>query len=438
MNQSTLHRYETGISSNNLKHWGMLEVVKEFVQNVVYAKSILGNEISITHDGTHAILKNMPGGFTKGKLLIGESEQANVDGAPGQYGEGLKVAMSVARRENKHVFVETNGFSVSPELEPSSLDSSVDALVFYLEDTDNVSGTTVTVECSQEVLAEAISHFALLNGVSGDLLNTNSILEDVRDSVYVNGVRVAKVNSVLSYNFVDSRLMNRDRSSVNMDMVKGMVGAMMSRISDVSLASVVLQSILEDDSLIESQATLNPVLFDDKVWKEAAKVVFDGKKVAMATGLDSDTKARYHKFKVLTGVPTGWKYLFNNVLDIPYTDDLIRVVEKPKNIHRKPSTEENTNLGWAKRLIRLYYGDYGTVKISEEVFDGFGNPVMGLYERATDTTWIKKSLLESKEDTFKTLLHETIHRLTGASDNTAEFTRAWEDACWKIMNRGRV
>ena len=103
----------------------------------------------------------------------------------------------------------------------------------------------------------------------------------------------------------------------------------------------------------------------------------------------------------------------------------------------KRQSEESATLGWAKRLIKIYYGDYGTVRISETVHDSYGNEVWGLYDRGTDTTWIKRSLLESKEETFKTLLHETIHRVSGAEDNTAEFTNEWERACWLILTKGK-
>ena len=77
------------------------------------------------------------------------------------------------------------------------------------------------------------------------------------------------------------------------------------------------------------------------------------------------------------------------------------------------------------------------MKVSETLVDEHGNPCLGLYDRDKDETWLKREILSNKEELFKTLLHETIHRETGARDNTEEFTRGWENACWGIMNRGK-
>lgn len=435
--EAVINRYETGISENNLRNWGMLEVLKELVQNVVYAGTILGNTVTIEHDGKYAYLSNTPSGFTKGKLLIGESEQADVAGAPGQYGEGMKVAMSVARRCNKDISVNTNGFHVRPELEGSALDSNVRVLVFYITDNEWNEGTRFVVECDVEELEAAKASFAVLNGVSEDLVKTDCILEEAVDSIFVNGVRIAEVNSLLSYNFTSPELMNRDRTSVDMAKVKLYVAKILSTVTDKALIQALLKSICEDDSLLESQAGIGYYgISTISLWKEAAKTVF-GAKVAMGMGNEDDTKARYHKFRVLTNVPTTWKYFFEHYLDIKYTAELEEIQDRPKNIHRKPSASESNNLGWAKRLIKLYYGDYGTVKVSDTVVDDYGNELWGLCDHNTQTIWIKRALLSSKEQTFKTLLHEAVHLNTHARDNTEEFTRAWEHACWLILTRGK-
>jgi len=166
--------------------------------------------------------------------------------------------------------------------------------------------------------------------------------------------------------------------------------------------------------------------------------IFNGKKMALATGGDSDTSARYRNFTLLTNVPDRWKLFFNITLDMPYTNELEKVADKRSNKIVKPAKEESSILGWAKRLIKLYYGDYGIVKISETVKDSFNNDLLGMYDPIENIIWLKRSILTSRELTFKTLLHEVIHRNTGATDNTARFTNEWEEACWRILNRGKV
>lgn len=432
-------RYETGISENNLRHWGMLEVLKEFLQNAVYAKTILKNEIKISYENGYAIISNSPSGFSKGKLLIGESEQADVAGAPGQYGEGMKAAMAVAVRCGKDVEILTNGFSVTPMLEPSSIDPEVKSLVFYISDNDLNNGTVFSVECDEKTLEEAKTYFAVLDGVDPQLVSGDNILDDYENCVYINGVLVSEMSTVFGYNFTNPDLMNRDRTSINTEKLKTEVRLMLLRLKSSSRIEEILKKVVEDNNSVESQLYMD--FYDPETaggsivaWKMAASLVF-GSKVAMASGTDSDTKARYHKFKLLTNVPSGWRWFFSNVLGIKPSNQLEELIDRPKNKHVKPVAEENGNLGWAKRIVKMYYGDYGTVRVSEEVVDQFGNPCKGLYERKTDITWLKRELLSSREETFKTLLHETIHRVSGAEDNTAYFTQQWEQACWNIFNR---
>ena len=437
---SSIERFETGISKNNLPNWGKLEALKELIQNNIYAKVILGDETEISHDGTFAVISNKNASFNKGKLLIGESDQAKIAEAPGNFGEGMKGAWTTLRRLGLRCHCETAGFTVRPEIEPFTLDSSVECLVFYIEENNLERGTTFYAECTKELLDEAVSYFAVLNGVDEDSTKKNVILGVNPKVIYINGVKIKDLHSIFGYNFVAKELMDGSRSLIDNDGVLEYVKTAISGIKTIPLAKMVLSNIMKDDTLIESQAGLPYYSAAyPEVWKSAGKSLF-GSKSAIATGTDADTAARYRSFKILTGVPQKWKGFFCNTLEIPYANDLsvLRDTETNKNKHVKPDKDSNANLGWAKRMVKLYYGDYGTVKTSEVVVDEYGNECTGLWDPNTDITWMKKSVLQSKKATFKVLLHETIHRITGAPDNTEAFTEAWEDACWKILNRGNV
>lgn len=428
------HRFETNISSNYLPNWDELYVVKEFLQNAVYAKSILKDDISITHDGEYAVIANNPSGFTKDKLLIGESDQRNVVGSPGNFGEGFKIALVAANRLNMDVHIRTIGFDVTSALEPSSLNKDVKSLVFYIEDTEHNEGTTFKVKCTEEVLEEAKTYFAVLQGLDPERTKTDSLMSDF-EGIYSNGVKITDTPAVFGYNFTSSELINRDRTTVDMSMLKASTREILMDVSDEEVITELVKGITSDDSLLESQSGISFSMAKN-IWKKVIEKLF-GKRVALATGTESDTQARYRKFKVITGLPKNWQYFFSNDLEILPSNQL-RATTVDTNKHKKASAEENKNMGWAKRLIKMYYADYGTVKVSEKVLDQYGNDCLGLYDRANDVIWISRDILFDKERLFKILLHETIHRETGASDNTEEFTRGWEQASWSILMKGKV
>ena len=345
--------------------------------------------------------------------------------------------MAVALREGLEVKIITNGFNVIPKLEPSALDPNVKALVFYIEDTGVHEGTTVMVNCTVDELEQAKASFAVLSGVDQEAVKKNTIVDGVKNTVFVNGVKVTEYDSIFSYNFTNADLMNRDRTTADITKVKKEVAKLLTMTKDSSIAAVVLDNIVGNDKLLESQAGISGWGCYQDVWKSAIPLAFGTDKLAIATGRDSDTQARYKRYTLLTGIPSGWRYFFNTILEIPYSDELTSVVEPVVRKHVKPKGDESVNLGWAKRLIKLYYGDYGTVKISEKVIDEFNNECNGLYDSKNDVTWLKRSILDDKEKTFKVLLHETVHRLTGADDNTEDFTRGLEHAAWMILTRGK-
>lgn len=433
-------RLETALSTSYLPHWGHVEVAKEFIQNMVYAQTILGDTSKMIFEGEMAQIVNSPSGFTKGKLLIGESAQRGVDGAPGTFGEGIDMALCVGVREGLDIKIQTNGFSVIPAIEPSSIDPSVEVLVLYIEETHKHEGTKVMIKgISQDDFSIAADSFAVLSGVDPETVKHNSKLDsDVgKNPIYVNGVRVVEMSSIYGYNFTNRDLMNRDRTSVDMDLLKKEVAYTLAKITEVSEAEHIIRNVVKDSNLLESQSGVHEFSANVDVWKQAVKNIY-GNKVAIATGQEVDTEARYRRFNLITDLPYSWKWFFTYKLDIRETTELSLMADSRKNTHVKPAPEETTNLGWAKRLIKLYYGDYGTVKVSKKVYDAFGNDVQGLYDRESDVIWIRKDVLSTKEGAFKVLLHETVHRITGANDNTPEFTRGFEDAAWCILMRGKI
>ena len=437
-------KFETGMSVNNLPHWGKLETLKEFIQNMVYAKTILGDEGDIScepssdSDITTIIIKNYPSGFPKGSLLIGESTQAGVVGAPGNWGEGMKAGMCVGLRDGLSIKIVTNGYSVVPSLEPSTLDSSVNTLHMTVEDNDFNEGTTVTISgnISAEDIKEATRTFAVLDGISMEDVARNCILHAKKDSMYVNGVKICSHKSIFSYNFTDASLINRDRTSVDTDKVREAVAEMLSCITEKVYVIKILEGILKDDSLLESQSGIAEFKCSKSLWLECLHTLF-GDKIAISSGGEHDNQARYRNYNLLTNIPSNWSYFFRYYLDIPTAQDLSQSIAYKPIYTKSKDAEDITNLGVVKRQIKTLIGDYGTIKTTQNLQDGHRNLCKGLWDRDKDIIWIDMSVLSDRKELFTVVLHEVVHRLTGALDNTSSFTRGWEEACWLILNKGK-
>lgn len=434
--------YETGVSASYLQHWDTISVLKEFIQNAVFAKDILGDSADFDYVDGFAIIKNHPSGFTRNDLLIGESQQRKHANSPGFYGEGQKMAMLVAAREGLECTIQTNGFNVLPILEGSSLDPNTKVLKFNIEDTEVHEGTIVKVQCSEADFYTAMEEFLSLSGqeykTDKSSVLTNSHLSG---DLYVNGVRVQNGGYYFAYNLTDRSIMNRDRNTVNTAEANHAIGELLFDLpmdKCVELLKAIPEQYLERNTqpiTPNSKATLA----DYEKWGKALKKVY-GNKVGLAEGSSADVQAEYKNYTLLTQkeLPNSWYNFFRfTVPGINCSSDIL-AMEPMKRVHRKPTKDESSNLGWAKRLIKLYYADYGTVKIAENLVDAHGNQCFGIYDSSTDTIWLDRFILSSKKATFTTLLHETIHKVTGAQDNTAMFTKAWEDASYSILMRGKV
>jgi DNA mismatch repair enzyme (predicted ATPase) len=430
-------RVETTNSKNYLPDWNTISAVKELLQNAVYAKTVLGARIKLEHDGRLARISDNAHGFSMDKLLIGNSEQRNSDYSPGFFGEGMKMAILVSSRNCVECRFETVGFSVVGAIEEGVL--GPDTLVLYISPNKRKRGTEFSIECSKEEFEEACKSFAILNGVQQSNVMAATLLPSSPNKVYVAGVLVTEPTSMWGYNLMDKALINRDRTAVDHDLLVRNVRAVLMGITKPALAEQLLRAIGEENhrEFLEETACLSYRSFEytdkqRKMWKAVGRKVFG--KACIATGEDSDTDARYRGFNVITGLNYDWRQFFDNMLNIPYSRDIVRVAKKPKRKAVKLTQEERKLLNRYKRVIKDFYSDCGTVKVAENLQNEFGNSVMGLHDRNTGLIWLDRVVLLSEEDLFTTLLHETNHKQSGAKDNSVEFTEQWEYICWRLFN----
>lgn len=432
-------RVETTNSKDYLPHWDTVSAVKELIQNAVYAKTVLGAKIKLEHDGRLAHISDNAQGFTMDKLLIGNSEQREFNFSPGFFGEGMKLSLLISARQNKECRFETVGFSVQGSIEEGVLGPNT--FILYVSPNKRKRGTDFSIECTEEEFTEACKSFAVLNGVLQSHIMAETLLSDTSSKVYVAGVLVSEPLSLWGYNLMDKSLINRDRTTVDHDLLIGRVREVLSNISKPALAEQLLRAVADDQSktFLEVTACLSGYSshYNDKqkkMWKAAARKVFGSSKLCLSSGDEYDTTARYRNFTLITGINYEWREFFDCVLDIPYSRNIARVAKKTKRKAITLTPEEKRLLGKYKRAIGAFYADCGKVKVAEDLMDSYSNPCSGLYDGGTGTIWLNRWILESEEELFTTLLHETNHRQSGATDNTVAFTEAWEFICWNLYN----
>lgn len=115
-------RIEYPISMDYVKNWGCWEMIREILQNAIDAG---GLEV-LYSDGTLMISND--GKMSRDVLLLGNSQKKN--GAIGKFGEGMKLAMLVAARQERSMKIYTGKEVWSPSITYSE---TVDNDVFCVD-----------------------------------------------------------------------------------------------------------------------------------------------------------------------------------------------------------------------------------------------------------------------------------------------------------------
>ncbi len=155
--------------------------------------------------------------------------------------------------------------------------------------------------------------------------------------------------------------------------------------------------------------------------------------------IDDNTRAGYLGYKVVDISGHGWWDLLNYVGVKTATEIAAEDGKKSsKRIAIKNLTdEERNNLKIAKRLVEKYYNPVGEVIIMEDL-TGMVNAARGLTingacELKTGKIYLRREILSNLNQTLHTLLHEAVHKYTGADDCTAAFERALTEVSVNII-----
>ena len=408
-------RIETGVSEGYVKTWGVAQAVAEFVQNALDARDQGGHAHIRRNRKGRLIVRDTGAGLSLRHLAIGVSEKG--EGARGQFGEGMKLAMLVMCREDRHIVIHSGGMRITPALETGAL--GVRTLVFYVGKVAERKGTTVYLECTENEAADAIGRFDSLD--TGRRVRNR--LSKPGGNLYVNGVLCAELEDALySYHLGGKQaqeLANRDRSSVDFNAARRMCAAVLTDGAQPSaLLAEVLRGVVEKPSGFEADLFL-PWHLDAQIakqFKRAFRKAF-GKYAVATRGDSNDARLNYLGYRPVR-LPHNW---FSGLGEYLPTEE--KVIAQA-NRRRSPTALNDGQrqsladvLHFLGRRVRWCNVN---VRVTDELVLETGVACEG--QRVGKTIWIVARLLDGpKSELVATLLHEYAHFRSECSDCSAGF-----------------
>ncbi|SHF73147.1 hypothetical protein SAMN02745218_02969 [Desulfofundulus australicus DSM 11792] len=429
-------RIKTNISSEYVKSWGVVEALREIVQENLDARKKYSCRGRVFWKKGFLIAEDNGPGLRRQDLALGNSGKRGHGELIGQFGEGLKLAALVAAREERKMYIETAGFTAVPVLEyEPALECQV--LVFVLEENDRVTGTRICFEATREESDAALGLFLEFSTVRK--ISDRIYLPGGR--VYVNGALAAERKDMLfSYDLTGENIraaQNRDRTVVDDDALLEEVGRVLSTCRNPKVIVTLFRIVekKEAKAYLEGRAHLEPPNDNLAVWRKAMREVF-GARVCLASDAVYDLEAREKGFVVLNSVPWQWEGCFRR-LGAKFSYDIAARARKPRGrvALKDLSREESRNLRWAKKIAReVFGGKLPKIMIVSEIPPDGEERVRGCYDHR-GVIYLLRDVLTVPEEVLGTLVHEMVHHVTDAPDCTRGFERGWQEVVVKVLLR---
>ncbi len=440
-----MKKISTGINPEFVKAWTSEEGIREVVQNHLDSMSEFDCKGRISWNNGRATVRDYGPGIEMRHLALGVSEKG--ESAIGKFGKGLKQALLVLAREGRNVELYSNGLKIQPTIE---FDENFGVEVMFLTvgnatgQASKIAGTLVSFDCSEAELENAKNYFAyFLRGKIEWLVKDKLSLPG--GDVYVNGSRVGKVqNALFSYHLPygeAEKMMSTDRDIIDKDKLRDYARQTLSHAHKHRVAELVINDVLGRGSSFEANAGLQAWSMNDKerrVWRiEFHRLA--GQHAVIADG-NFDGEAEYRGYSPVMVNNSDWQYELQRCGVKTSKRAVVAEGQKALSVVKKLTALERANLDRAIELVKDGYNDPGDVKVAESLNARAGIPshktVNGLYDPADGTIYVKREILGSIETTVFIVLHETVHKYSGASDCTAEFESALCDVATKLLLGG--
>jgi hypothetical protein len=305
---------------NGKKDWGMKEALRELIGNA-YSKP---NRRLEWKDGLAIISDDGPG-MKRKHFILGNSSHRDSDTELGVHGEGTKMALNTACRENRAILIETKGFCATARFEfNDGFDDEV--MTFHFWPNKKKSGTKIMVEATKKEFDQAMDMFLEF----ADLKELEKGIYSPGGWFYIMDLRTSKINTLFSYNECRKdakKFLNRDRNYTDINWVHNSIENCLADTKSESVILGYLTGYKENSTALEYSVSFTP-RHKDK-WEKVIKKHFA--KAVLSSGPENDLPAKCAGYEILRELPGNLRLIMKR-LGIPESNTVARKYQGGKGI----------------------------------------------------------------------------------------------------------
>lgn len=209
--------YELPLATNYVSHWGVVEAVREIIQNALDSDSPFEYEIDAPKGVLRVISRNSK--LEPSSLVLGVTSKAEDSSKIGSFGEGFKIALLVLTREGKPVRVLNNDRIWTATIRRSS---TFNVQVLNIDEMLQIKATEgLTFEISnlnstelEQIIDSCLymhKHIGAFHGTS-----KGRILRELPGKLYVGGLYICDTKMKFGYDIKPEFIqLERDRQTVS-------------------------------------------------------------------------------------------------------------------------------------------------------------------------------------------------------------------------------
>jgi len=428
-------KIKTNINPNYISNWTNIDAMREIIQEMLDVKYMYKCDGKFSYIKNKLVVTDSGPGLNKKDLALGVSNKTNIDGAIGQFGEGMKLAMLVAARNNREMSVRTKDFIIKPAIEYNK-DLEIDTLTLTVNNTStDFIGTQFIYECTQQefielknLFVETNDNFQVLESTErGDVLSP-------RGYIFINGALASKFterNLMFSYNFINNKELkeaqNRDRKIVDSNILYKNIAYIIGKITNTKLITKFLKNIFDENNLyFEGDVGYDVIIHEENKenWRKSLFSIF-GEKICLQSTPINDLEASNLGYTVIKPQYTSFNHFLRN-LNIKNSGEVVRIDIGNYKVSEFNETNQKTLLDIYNAILFLGFielPEFDDIVIVDEIYENNEREIYGLWVPSENKILLKRILFEM--DNFVllkgVLVHEIVHKNTGYSDRTREF-----------------